>query len=259
MLMLLACLALLQDPPSVEALVRRLDSEGVEERERAAAELVRRGGTILPELEKAWAASGSAEVKGRLRDIVRDILVTPEVRGLIEKVTSGVWSAYGAPERPALRDEMRLGIGRELMGPPARKAAYERLVGKRGPGDAFDWKDAEEGIAGLKKEKAAWCLASGLYHSTYLVQLRCAEALAELKDLRVIPALLDVAAALAVSVEGSKSATVHGFRQHGIAKAVDRLLGTSAAWGEGQNSEALRKALEVWREAYAHAVKPKSP
>ncbi len=259
MLTLLASLALLQEPPTVEALIRRLDSEGVEERERAAAELVKRGGAILPELEKAELASGSAEVKGRLRDVIRDILVTPEVRALIEKVASGPWSWYGAPERPPLRDEMKLGIGRELKGQPARMAAYERLVGKRGPGDASDWKNAEEGIASLKKEGAAGCLASGLYHSHYLVQLRCAEALADLKDLRAAPALLDVAAALAVPVEGSKSATVHGFRQNGIARAIDRLLGTSAAWPEGQNSEALRKALDVWREAYGRAVKQKSP
>jgi len=259
MMMLLACLALLQEPSSVEALIRRLDSEGVEERERAASELIKRGGAILPELEKAEAASGNAEVKGRLRDVIRDILVTPEVRGLIEKVTSGVWTWYGAPERPALRDEMKLGIGRELLAVSARKDSYERLVGKRGPGDLPDWKNAEEGIAALKKEGAAWCLASGLYHSHYLVQLKCAEALADLKDLRVAPALLDVASALAVPVEGSKSATVHGFRQNGIARALDRLLGTSAAWPEGQNSEALRKALVVWREAYGRAVKPKSP
>lgn len=256
---LLFSLLLLQEPLPVDALIRRLDSEGVEERERAAAELVKRGGAILPELERAEVAAGNAEVKGRLRDVIRDILVSPEVRSLLEKVTSGLWSWYGVAERPALRGEMKLGIGRELQAVPARKEAYEKLVGKAGPGDLSDWKNAEAGIAALKKEGAAWCLVSGLYHSHYLVQLRCAEALAELKELKTVPALLDVAAALAVPVEGSKTATVHGFRQAGIAKALDRLLGTSAAWGEGQNSEALRRALEVWREAYARALKPKSP
>jgi hypothetical protein len=259
MLTLLLGLLLLQEPAPVDALIRRLDSEGVEERERAAAELVKRGGGILPELEKAEAAAGSAEVRGRLRDVIRDILVAPQVRALIEKVTSGVWSWYGAPERPALRDEMKVGVGRELLAVPTRKNDYEKLVGKAGPGDLSDWKNAEAGIAALKKEGAAWCLASGLFHSHYLVQLRCAEALADLKELKTVPALLDVAAALAIPVEGSKTATVHGFRQAGVAKALDRLLGTSAAWGEGQNPEALRKALELWREAYGRTVKPKTP
>ena len=68
--------------------------------------------------------------------------------------------------------------------------------------------------------------------------------------------MLDAAEALAIPVDGSKQATVHGFRQHGIARALDRILDTSAAWKHNtQNTPALRQGLAVWREAYERAVK----
>lgn len=240
---------LLQEPDDVERLIRRLDSEKIEERDQAAGELLRRGEAVLPRLETLAATTKNAEVDGRARGIIRDILVSPEIRTLIESVTAGRWSWYGAPERPALREEMKVGIARELRQKAPCKEAYGRLVARKGPGSVEDWKAAQEGIDALKKEGTKWCLASGLFHSSYLVQLRCAEALADLKDRAVTPVLLDVAAALAVPVDGSKEATVHGFRQHGIARAIDRLLGTSAAWSEGQNTDALKRALEIWKEA----------
>lgn len=245
---ILLCAALLQEP--IATLVGRLSSERVEEREQASKELGKRGEPILPELEKRLAEAPDAEVRGRLQAVIRGILVPPETRAWIDGVTAGRWSWYGEPNRPALRDEMLVGIGRELRGAAGRKEAYARLAGKGEPGSVEKWKSDQEAIAALQKEGAAWCLASGLLHSTYLVQLECARALADLKDRRVAPVLLDVARALAVTVEGSKSATVHGFRQSGIAKAIDRLLGTSAAWPhDGQNTEALVRALDVWRKA----------
>lgn len=257
--LLFVCWGLIQEPAPIEALIRQLNSESVEERDRASAGLVRRGGAVLSELEKAESASESAEVRGRLQDVIHRILIA-EVQELVDSVASGSWgSPAGIPTRPPLRDEVKIGVGRELHDQPARKAAFERLVWKRPPGAVSDLRNAEEGIAALKKEGAAWCLASGLYHASYQVQLRCAEALADLKAVKTVPALLDVAAALAIPVEGSKSATVHGIRQAGTARAIDRLLGTSAAWGEGQNEVALRKALEVWREAYEMGLKRKSP
>ena len=248
MLLLLFFSALLAQEP-LDALLRQLASDSVEERERAAAELVRKGEAVLPDLEKRAAATSDTEVAGRLRGVIRDILVPPDVRALVDGVTSGRWSWYGAPDRPVLREEMIVGVGRELLGSPVRKAACAKLAGKREPGSAGAWKSDQEGIDALKKEGAPWCLSAGLFHSSYLVQLRCADALADLKDRKVAPVLLDVARALAVPVEGSKTATVHGFRQHGIAKAIDRLLGTSAAWDQGQNTEALLRAIPVWTEA----------
>jgi hypothetical protein len=246
-----------QDPdPKVGVLIKRLDSDSPEERGRAAAELVAMGDSILPALEKVLSPPASPEAAARARSIIRDILVSPEIRGLIQGVTSGRWSWYGAPDRPALRDDVQVGVAREVRASADVKAAYAQLVSKRAPGDAADWKEQQGAVDLLKKAKAVCCLATGLYHSSYLTQLKCGEALAELKDLKGVPTLLDVAEALGVPVDGSKQATVHGFRQYGIARSLDKLLGTSVSWkGEGQNTEALRRGLAVWREAYERGLK----
>lgn len=241
-LMLALCL---QD---VDALIRALDHDQPEERNRAAAALVAMGDAVLPRMETLAAAPPSAEVGAQARRIVRDILLSPEIREMIKAVTTGAWSWYGPPERPVLREEVQVGLAREIRGSAEVKKAYAALA------DGKNWQGQKPAVQTLKNAKAVYCLTSGLLVSSYLSQLDCGDALADLKDLRAVPTMIEMAAALAIPVEGSKQATVHGFRQHGIAKALDRLLDTSAGWKDRtQNPEALRKGQAVWQAALERA------
>ena len=256
-ILFLLCLGALQDvDPKAAGLIRQLDSDVPEERDRAAAQLTALGDAILPALEKVVSPPASPEAAARARRIIREIQVSPEIRETIHGVTKGRWSWYGAPDRPELRDEVWLGVAREVRASGDVKAAYARLVSRRAPGDGTDWKEQQAAVESLKQAKAVYGLTTGIYHESYLTQLKCAEALGELKDLKAVPTLLDAAAALAVPVDGSKQATVHGFRQHGIAKALDKILDTSAAWKHNsQNTPALRQGLAVWREAVERGMK----
>lgn len=240
----------LQANQDVDALIRALDHDQPEERNRAAAALIAMGDAVVPRLEKLAAAPPTREVGAQAKQILRDITLSPEIRELIKNVTSGSWSWYGPPERPTLRDEIQIGLAREIRTSDEVKKAYAAL------GDAKNWQAHKPAVQTLKSAKAVCCLTSGLLVSSYLVQLDCGYALAELKDLRAAPTMIEMAAALAIGVDGSKQATVHGFRQHGIAQALDQLLGTSAGWKDRtQNTEALQKGQAVWRAALERARK----
>lgn len=233
-------------PQDVDDLIRRLDTDAVESREEAAAALARLGPSVLPRLEKEIRSSGNPEIVGQLRSVVREILAPPELRELLSKVTRGPWSWYGRCERPPLRDDVLVAVGRELLERPERRKRLEKLAAD----PAADWKGLQEAVDALREDRAAACLAVGLLHPSYQIQLRCADGLAALGARDFAPLLLDVAKALSVGVDGSKSATVHGFRQHGVAVALDRLLRTSAAWpGGGQNPGEMQRGLEIWKAA----------
>ena len=169
--MVSALLALALSQGSIDDLVTKLSGDSVEERERAAAELVRRGSDILAELERRAAAVADVELRGRLQDVVRAILVSPELRRLLDGLSAGPLTWYGEPRRPKPRPELAVGVGRELLGAPSREKALRQLASPREPGSGPAWKADREAIDILRHERAAWCLAAGLYHESYLVQL----------------------------------------------------------------------------------------
>lgn len=81
MLLALAAFLLLQEEP-VTSVIRRLDSESVQERDKAAAELRRRGEAAMEALEKAEKRSTDPAEKARLRHALEEVLgfrpLTPE-------------------------------------------------------------------------------------------------------------------------------------------------------------------------------------
>jgi hypothetical protein len=238
----------------VQRLIVLLDADALEERERAAGELVAIGDAALPHLKHAMEGASTPESKARLRSVFERIHFAGGIGELIDAVMTDPWSWYGAPDRPRLGAEARFATAVELKGSESARQAMKQLGGRLAGREPVDpWAAA---VDALRKEGAVSCLAVTTLHSNYLTQLKAVRALAELKAWRVAPVVIQAAEALAVDVCGSKSAEVHAFRQSSFAQAIDELLGTSAAWkGDGQNTEALKRAIPVWKAAYEKRLK----
>ena len=57
----------------LQSLIRRLDDESIEVRDKASQELVLKGEPALPALEKVMAEAGSEETRARLKAVIEDI------------------------------------------------------------------------------------------------------------------------------------------------------------------------------------------
>jgi len=235
---------------SLEELIGQLGDKKFITRENASEALVKMGERLLPYLRKVAASSPGPEVEARLKEIIREILIDPVARKLLQRIQSGRWGWYDQVDRrPEFRDEFVIKVSREVGKNPKLLESYRQMVDPNRSGNF--WPELRMAVATLKESGAVFSLASGLYHSQYLIQLECAKALAESGDLSVIPIFFDIARGLGYDVMGSKSATVHGFRQSGIAKAIDSILGTSA-WKAGDTGAAdLHSALIIWEKAFA--------
>jgi uncharacterized protein (TIGR03067 family) len=146
------------------------------------------------------------------------------------------------PVLPSLSTEMRGEVCNEIDRSAVIRAAYAKLdVVRRRNVDWF------EGVAGLEKEKAVWSLLSCLCHASVDVQIHALRALERVKDKRAVPFLLLYAEYMAVLVEGSENATLHGNLQQSTAKTLSALTGVEVVL-KGQDPEGLKKGIRKWRK-----------
>jgi WD40 repeat protein len=168
--------------------------------------------------------------------------VTPPI-DLVKAATSRVgFSPEGYPVLPTLSTEMRGRVCDEIEQSAAVRRAYERLdVATRCNVDWF------EGVAELEKERAVWSLVSCLCHPARGVQIRALRSLERLKDTRAVPFLLLYAEYMAVILEGSECATIHGVIHETVAKTLSTLTGMQVIL-QGQDPEGLKKGIKRWRK-----------
>jgi hypothetical protein len=148
----------------------------------------------------------------------------------------------GYPVLPSLSTEVRGRVCNEIANSSAVRGAYEKLdVAKRRNVDWFG------GVAELEKQRAEWCLQSCLCHPSQDVQIHALRSLERLKDKSAVSFLVLYAEYMAVPVEGSENATVHGVIHESLAKTLSALTGEEVTL-KGQDEEGLKKGIKRWRK-----------
>jgi hypothetical protein len=171
------------------------------------------------------------------------IPVQPTPQELIKSATMRPWPGENRPFLPAISSAMRDEIVYEINSSIQVRQSYEKLntAHRRN----IEW---FEGVAGLEKEKAIWALLSCLVHPHVDVQGHALDSLARIKDKRTVPFLLIYAEYMAVYVDGSESATLHGLLQQGIAKTISTITGVKWVLDNGQDPEKLKQGIKRWRK-----------
>jgi RNA polymerase sigma factor (sigma-70 family) len=150
-------------------------------------------------------------------------------------------SGEGYPVLPSLSTEMRGKVAGEIAGSAAVRAAYAKLNASKRNATWFD------GVKELEKEKAVWCLTACLCHPHPDVQIHALRALAGLKDRRAVSFLVLYAEYMAVLVEGSENATIHGIIHAETARALSELTGVRVTL-RGQDPEGLKRGVRRWQK-----------
>jgi hypothetical protein len=163
-------------------------------------------------------------------------------RELIKAATARPWAAEDYPALPSLSSEMQGLIADEIDGSKDIRAAYAKL-------DAAKERNVTwfEGVAGLEKRRATWSLLSCLCHPSPDVQIHALRSLERLDDKRAVPFLVLYAEYMAVEVEGSETATIHGVIHGSVAKTLSSLTGVAVTI-KGQNAEGLKRGIRLWRK-----------
>jgi hypothetical protein len=156
-------LLLLPGAQDVDALLRGLDDDPPEVREEAAGALLRLGDSVLDRLERHAEGAATPDARGRAARLLRDLLLSREIRGLLQAVRAGPWGSSPLLIRPEMREETETGAAREIRASAAVRAALE------GPG-------RPGAVEVLRREQAVHALSAGLLHQDYTLQLRCAGA-----------------------------------------------------------------------------------
>jgi hypothetical protein len=168
---------------------------------------------------------------------------TPSPIELVRAATSREgFPLEGYPVLPSLSTEMRGRVCNEIATSGKVRGAYGKLkVAQRRNVEWF------EGVAELEKQRAVWCLLSALCHPSQDVQIHALRALERLKDKRAVPFLLLYAEYMAVEVDGSENATVHGILHGAVARTLSTLTGVEVAL-RGQDAEGLKQGIKQWRK-----------
>jgi hypothetical protein len=189
--------------------------------------------------EDDWLFTRPPEVRWGAPEPVLDWLRLAVPWGLEERLAAVVSLDRAHPRLPPPTIGVQVMAGDEAL--PVYEA-YTRL------GEAETRAGAAEAVAELAREKAYWCLATGLCHWNKDVQVRCARALAGLENVRLARYLVAVAEANAMPVRGDE-AEAHAALQHALAAALNHALGTTVALKAGQDPAGLKAGAEVWRNA----------
>ncbi|HVW01878.1 MAG TPA: hypothetical protein VHB77_16110 [Planctomycetaceae bacterium] len=149
--------------------------------------------------------------------------------------------AESYPVLPALSTPMRGLICNEIAESRAVRNAFAKLdVARRRNVDWF------EGVKELETEKAVWALQACLCHPSDDVQIHALRSLERLHDARAVPFLMVYAEYMAVHVEGSENATIHGVIMESTARTLSKLTGEEVVV-KGQDVRRLREGIHRWR------------
>lgn len=108
----LTALLLAAQAVDVETLVKQLGSESVETREKAQAELEKRGAAALPVLKRA-VGSGDPEISAKARQVIVRIRGGQFVRSTVEKVSDPL-SRFGRADHFQVSPDEKLAVGANL-------------------------------------------------------------------------------------------------------------------------------------------------
>ena len=202
----------------------------------AVAGVLSRGPAAEPTAPPASTKSGQVAKR-------RELVSPAEVPKLIKAATTRPWPGENYPVLPALSTEMEGGIANEIVGSKAVRAAYTKLDANERNVTWFD------GVAELEKAKAVLCLQSCLCHPSPDVQIHVLRSLERLKDKRAVPFLVLYAEYMAVWVDGSENATIHGIIHRSVARTLSSLTGVRVTLKDHrQDPEGLRKGIRLWRK-----------
>ncbi len=164
---------------------------------------------------------------------------------LVKAATTRVGLGFpgeGHPVLPSLSTEVRGRVCNEIAKSALVRSAYEKLdVAQRRNVEWF------EGVAELEKQRAVWCLQSCLCHPSLDVQIHALGSLERLRDKNAVAFLVLYAEYMAVSVEGSENATIHGVLHALLAKTLSVLTGVEVTL-KGQDEEGLKRGIKRWRK-----------
>jgi hypothetical protein len=170
--------------------------------------------------------------------------VTPELEAMLTAALRRDPRSTGTdyPGCPPLAVEVKRGVAREVAKSAAVREALELLDPEHVNVVMFD------AVAALEREHAVFTLAAAVCHDSDDVKIKSARALAALADPTPLPFLLEVADRFAVFEDGSENATIHGVLQHDLAAALNAMTAEHVTLGEGQDPDALRAGIVVWRK-----------
>src|SRR5262245_6175212 len=106
---LLALLPLAVQEPSIEELLRRLESEDIAVREQATSDLAARGPAALPALEAASKKLG-AETASRLRPVIRRLRAQRWSRAVLASVDNSL-SPFGRADHFQTTPDGKTAVG----------------------------------------------------------------------------------------------------------------------------------------------------
>lgn len=141
-----------------------------------------------------------------------------------------------------LPEEARRQAAEALAGAPLVRAAFERLDVRHRNVEWF------AGLDELERQRAVWPLVAALWHPSPDVQLRALRALARVADPAVVAPLLTYAESMALFVEGSERATLHGLLHEALAETLSALTGVPVSL-QGQDPDGLLRGIAAWRRA----------
>jgi hypothetical protein len=161
---------------------------------------------------------------------------------LIKAATTRPWPGKNIPELPLLTDDLVSHVSRELAADPNVLKAYSGLDAKKGNLDWF------ASVSELERREAIWSVLSALCHPHSDVQVHALRSLTRLKRERALPFLLKYAESMAVNIDGSESATIHGVIHQELGKAIAAITGLEVKLRAGQDPEAIKAAAEHARK-----------
>jgi|GEM_PF-4569417 len=165
-----------------------------------------------------------------------------DIPGLIRAATTPPAPGENYPALPSLSTEMRRHVANEITDSKAVRAAYAKLDVQAQNVTWF------EGVGELEKAKAVWCLQSCLCHPSSDVQIRALQSLRRLGNVKAVPFLVIYAEYMAVLVEGSEGATIHGVLQSELAKTLSTLTKVEVTVHKHQDPEGLKKGIRRWQK-----------
>jgi hypothetical protein len=170
----------------------------------------------------------------------------PETQARITAATGGrgTWMVQ-APDFPL---DTLLCVEGEIARSPSVRAAWTALDGKK----ILAGGASEPAIQSLVDEAAACSLAVLVWHSDIDVDIRIVKAIGGVREATgplVLPFLIASAERLAVYVEGSEAATLHGILQQAIAASLDQLTHADVKLRSGQDPGGLQAGAATWTAA----------